>query len=261
MQKINIHEFLVLGQHLAVLKQIEPNEALGNDWLRLYRASWALEEIRTKNVGGLKTCIGAVAALINAIHRIVPSDIGEINFDEIRTKKVGEWLTGDVHTRVYALETLLEEELKIANTYSIDQKAAYLTSDLLDHPLRILPESVAAKLSEQSRKDLAAAVRCFVLDSPTASGFHLMRCIESALLAYLKKVTGNSPPRARNWGVYLQQLERSGQADQKLTGLLKHVKDAYRNPVSHPDVFLDEDEVMTLMGVAVSVLTQLTRQT
>ncbi len=57
----------------------------------------------------------------------------------------------------------------------------------------------------------------------------------------------------RNWGAYIKNLNASG-ADKKITGLLDHIRDNFRNPVFHPEETLSSEEAQVLLGVCTSAI-------
>jgi hypothetical protein len=66
----------------------------------------------------------------------------------------------------------------------------------------------------------------------------------------------NIPVPQQNLGSYIAALIKAG-VDQKITGLLSHLKDTYRNPLMHPEMSLTVDEADSLFQVAQSALTMM----
>jgi len=119
-----------------------------------------------------------------------------------------------------------------------------------------LPPSIVSDIPEV-KSDFDQAGRCLLFDNSTAVGFHLMRAIETAIYSYLKVLTAQGlPVKSRNWGVYIKVLAKAG-ADAKAIGTIQHIKDAYRNPILHPEVTLSPEEAQALFGLAVSAIIQI----
>jgi hypothetical protein len=74
---------------------------------------------------------------------------------------------------------------------------------------------------------------------------------------YYTKLSGKSlAAKKRNWGAFIKVLDEHG-ADKKVTGFLTHIKDIYRNPIVHPEVWLSSDEALSLFTVCLSAITML----
>jgi hypothetical protein len=59
-----------------------------------------------------------------------------------------------------------------------------------------------------------------------------------------------------NWGAKIQALTEAG-ADQKVTEFLTHIRKQYRNPVTHPEVVVDEHEATDLFMTALSAISMM----
>jgi hypothetical protein len=59
--------------------------------------------------------------------------------------------------------------------------------------------------------------------------------------------------------VYIKLLRDHG-AEEKVTSLLTHIKDAYRNPVLHPEENYTDEMVQVLFGVCVSAIVMIVEE-
>lgn len=110
-----------------------------------------------------------------------------------------------------------------------------------------------------SRREIAEAGRCLALDRWTACVFHLMRALELALHKWAADIGvdfQSTPVELKNWNNVLDRAERhlkelrqhakSNDRDQalqyhsELVLLVRGVKDAWRNHVSHARVTYDQ---------------------
>ena len=122
----------------------------------------------------------------------------------------------------------------------------------------MIPAPLRVKLPPQAVFDIREAGKCLAFETPTASAFHLLRAVEAMLLLYYVQVTGGAlPPRMRNWGVYINNLRKNGHADEKILEFLDHIRQSYRNPVSHPEVSMTTDDMVVLFGVATAAIVQI----
>jgi hypothetical protein len=85
-----------------------------------------------------------------------------------------------------------------------------------------------------------------------------MRAIEGVMALYYARVVGKPmPTRMRNWGIYIQALRKSPGADAKIVGFLDHIRENYRNPITHPEIVLTSDEAEILLSVGVGAIRQM----
>jgi hypothetical protein len=137
----------------------------------------------------------------------------------------------------------------------VSQKRGYATSDLVDHAEKMLPLETLAVLPHGVAADIKASGRCLAFDTPTAAGFHILRAVEAVMALYYQHLTGKElPKRNRNWGLYLQKLKTAPSHDVKIWGALDHIRDNYRNPISHPEDTLTEGQAIMLFGLSLSVI-------
>ena len=153
-------------------------------------------------------------------------------------------------------------ECQVLDTYHISKKGAYSTADLIDHAHHQVPSSVRDTLPQQTKADLDQAGKCLAFDLPTAAAFHLLRGTEAVLREYYDRVvpgTKKAAAKMRNWGVYIKLLKEHG-AEVKITSLLDHLRDAYRNPVLHPEENYTDERAQVLFGVCVSAIVMMSEE-
>ena len=169
---------------------------------------------------------------------------------------------GQPPTAAKEFETILGAECQVLDTYFISKKGVYSTADLVDHAHHHIPEPTRAQLPEQTKSDFDQAGKCIAFDLATAGAFHLLRGTEAVLRQYYEAVvpgTKKAPAKMRNWGVYIKLLSDHG-AEIKVTSLLTHLKDAYRNPVLHPEENYTDERVQVLFGVCISAIVMMVEE-
>jgi hypothetical protein len=154
-------------------------------------------------------------------------------------------------------ETIASAEVSQFSTYSVVKKLAYDTRTLLEDGQSLLPEDIRLKIPTESIEDLREAAKCMAFEVNTASGFHTIRATEAVIRLYYQEVVGPLPRiKDRNWGAYIRVLKAKG-ADPRVTGFLDHIRESYRNPISHPDQRLDAQQAQVLLGVCLSAIIQI----
>lgn len=136
----------------------------------------------------------------------------------------------------------------------LEDKGGRSVKTLWLNPLKLIDTRIIPNLSDFVVFNIMEAAKCWVVDRPTATGFHMMRCVESVLRQYKKLITGKEFQRTSKKGrVY---YEGFGTLIDELDGALKDLKDAnasfgqlefaigilrplsklYRDPLSHPEL-------------------------
>lgn len=87
-----------------------------------------------------------------------------------------------------------------------------------------------------------------------------MRSTESVLRKYYKLVTGKDADANKlDWGTCIQELKNVN-ADQKVVQLLDQIRDIHRNPLMHPEDFLDKKLALRLFDISKSAINALAEQ-
>ncbi len=258
MKRINTHTLYLLGKKLEPISRIdEDNSTFGDVQWMLFGARGQITEFLSSDTLPIKTCRQAADQLVAAINNVISHNI-QAMVQRNKAEAIDWWSLRTIKDAASRFETVLTEELAIVDTYSVTQKGAYSTSDLIHNAETLFPKDVQGKIPPISIQDIREAGKCLAFETPTAAAFHVLRSVESVILAYHQKVLGNPPlTRMRNWGVYINNMRKSGLADAKILDFLVHIKDNYRNPVSHPDAVLTIDEVLVLIGVSVAAISQM----
>jgi hypothetical protein len=170
-------------------------------------------------------------------------------------KKVSSWEIVSLQQQYSQYKAALTGELAIIDAYFVTQKGGFDTTSLLMFGENLFPSDLSSKVPE-ALLDVREAGKCLAYDLPTSAAFHIFRAVESVIRKYHAHVTGgNSPPKQRNMGVYIKSLIASGGGTPKVIAALQQMKDLHRNPVSHPEAILTQEEALSIFGIARSVIT------
>lgn len=156
-------------------------------------------------------------------------------------------------------QTFLEKELPQLNIYYITPHRAYDMATLINRGENLLSPITLSSLADSKQeviKDIREAARALAFGFSTAVGFHLYRSLEAIIIKDYFVVLGVLPVeygKNPNLGNYINILHDKG-VDVKITSMLRHLKDHYRNPIMHPDEFWDIDNANSAIGLATSLI-------
>lgn len=257
MLRVNMYAFYDLGSRLKSALSLADNARYRDAWYGLYQARDALQVLLDSEIVPVKTCRVAAEEAVAAINQAVPLGFAEATANIDKQESVPQWVVIRIRSRIRDLQTILSAELNVLDTYSVSQKGAYSTSDLIQQAELLIPESLRGLLPVQSKLDIQQAGKCIAYDVPTGAAFHILRGTEAVIRAYYQHVTGTLPkPKMRNWGAYVKHLITSG-ADPKITGYIDHLRELYRNPVFHPEENLSPEEAQMFLGACISAICQM----
>jgi hypothetical protein len=269
MERINLPLFYQLGAHLNPLTQLDPNRATRSD---VFIAGIQVKAYMTALFEAypiLHVCRAASEQLGKAIE-VMGEWFRSASPEQLReTVQVTDFQFRAVINKAKEFEIVLSAELNVLATYLVTSKGAYSTAELIERADLILSESVRKKVPQEALEEIKQAGRCLALDSPTASGFHMMRALEAVLHQYYLAVCKPKSKKVLDsWAAYLAELkkvageeeedEKSGAAKDNLEQgdpqvkrvitFLYQIKDT-RNNIMHPELVLSADEAFGLLDV------------
>lgn len=163
----------------------------------------------------------------------------------------------EISDEAKAFEIAFVDELSAQPAYLVTPKGGYSLDTILSSPEKLFHNDLLSYVPAV-QDDIEQAAKCLAFEVPTAAAFHLFRIIESVVRTYWDFVTDKKDhPEQQNLGVYLNDLEKEDKADKKIISTLKHIKDLYRNPITHPQESLTVDTAIALFGIVNSAIIQI----
>jgi hypothetical protein len=162
------------------------------------------------------------------------------------------WEVSDVQAKLTQLETAMSLELQRHQTYLVSQIGGYSMPLLATKAEVNILEDALEVIGEQAKKDFREAGKCLAFEIPTAAGFHAMRATENVLRQYYALVVGKPIDRIE-WATCTQELKKA-KANPKVVQVLDQIRDLHRNPLMHPQDFLNMKEAISLFDIAKSAI-------
>lgn len=194
----------------------------------------------------------------------VASDLAKLLKEVIERKPFPSINLAEYRSALYLAMTFrdrLSAGLGRVFSYVLQDKGGRNVETLWKKPLLLLPVHILPHLSDFTTGNIEEAARCWILDRPTATGFHMMRAIECVLRGYSESVTGNKPHTMDKHGnvrwlgfgkivqtltIEVDDLKKKKSTFGKLElaiGILRPMCKLFRDPLSHPEIkALNEDE-------------------
>lgn len=169
-------------------------------------------------------------------------------------------------------ETLLADELARLPTYVVEPCGIFSSNALIQEAERHFPESVRTRLPEQVAREFQESGKCLAFDAFTASGFHAFRALEYVARRYHMVLHGLDSPEDIELGPlnnglrkFLAAERAGGKPDAELADLelivitLDRTRAILRNPLMHPELFLDKDQAMEVFDITKNVISWMVR--
>jgi len=149
----------------------------------------------------------------------------------------------------------LYDEIDRLNVYYVSKVDAYDTDILLSNGKAALPEITVKGMDADSIKSFEEGTRCLALKLPTSAGFQLLRAVEGVMHEFYDVLSGGAPrPKRREMGGYIDALEKLKTIDPKMVDVLRGIKNLQRNPLMHPEHFLEMYDAQITFDVAKSAI-------
>lgn len=111
------------------------------------------------------------------------------------------------------------------------------------------------RLSGITKREIEECGKCLAFERYTAVGFHILRSVENELKDYVCLLTYARPAK-RDLGYYIETL-KSHSADAKLLAALDSIRSLDRNPLMHPEDWLEKDDAIGIFNIAQVALERL----
>jgi hypothetical protein len=251
MLRVNQYAFYRLACVLHPLSEIKESVKLKDFHYPLLSSKSWLAFLLQNSLVPIVVSRQACVELKNAINSVLTPQEGE---NDIDLERELTWIeVYGITNSLSTFETVFSAELQTLDTYFVMQKLAYSTHDLIENGEKVFPADILLKLPSDIIEDVRQAGRCIAFELHTAAGYHIMRAAEKTLRIYYSLIMGK--PTEMNWGPCVTELENSNKANSKVLGVFDQIRDIHRNPIMHPDIFLEQNESLTLFDIAKSAIT------
>jgi hypothetical protein len=247
-ERLNAQYFYSLATALVPLRQLKANVSISDQFSLL----WTAERFLRAYLLNELTRPGASAAsgweLVNALDALtsVPAREEPVSFFEV----------ANISTALLTkFENNLEAEYFSKDVFIVSKKGLLSTTDLIENAEELFSKPIRERITP-AIFDIKQAGKCIAFQVSTAAAFHIFRAVEAVARLYVEVVRGTPPDdkeKRLGLGGFVKILNLNG-ADERVTNAISQLAKLHRNPTMHPDIRIDNDEVIATLGMAQSVI-------
>lgn len=253
MIELNVYFFCWLGSLLGSIQRIEPDWPLAASLQGLVNARKGLEEFKIgAPARAFPRAAGIANELLAAINDIVPP-VGT-PIPNVKAP-IQSWQVGHLKRLCDGLLVVLSDESQRSYILKVQDQRCLSSYSLVEKIEDCFPKECWELIEKPAKREFEECGKCLSLERYTASGFHALRGVECVIRQYLVKLTGDLPKK-RDWGFYIEKLEKNG-ADAKLVAILNNIRTLDRNPLMHPEDWLNIDDAVGIFTTSQAAIVRL----
>jgi len=243
---------LYLGAGLAKLERVQQGTALVFVMYDVHEARQAVQHFigNKENAMLFPETVGKLRDVLVWADVILPQNEPP---QEIRTLTDGE--VNGLAAAVNAATVTFDTETKRLFLAGLSHQRGYEPSVLVEKMQEIFSSDCWTGFSEFVKREIKECGRCLAFERYTAAGFHVLRALESMTRTYVSRCL-NAEPQKRDLGYYIDVLGKN-QANKKLIASLEEIRRLDRNPLVHPEDWLELDDAVNTLCICRTALDRL----
>ena len=255
MVEVNIFFFCWLGGLIEPLHAMLPSHPLAAHLQRLILARVGLEgfEVGGELASAFPRSGDAANELLAAINELVPPQGAHIPQQTLAAPI--DWRADRIKALCNALSGALKNEAQHSYILKVEDQRSLSSHTLVEKVENCFSPEAWAIMELQAKREFEEAGKCLAFERYTGAGFHALRGVECMIRQYIKKLSGGLPTK-RDWGSYIDVLTKNG-ADPKLIAVLDNIRSLDRNPLMHPELFLDIDDAVGIFNISQTAVVRL----
>jgi len=175
---------------------------------------------------------------------------------------------GELQLQITIFEQALALDLGHAPIYFVTPKGLYSTDRLLRLAEWAISPELRSAVSPSALRDLNQAGQCLAFGVATAAGYHALRAVEKVLREYYELATGlttipfrnGRPLEKSSMSDVINALRSSQKGDAKTLAIIDQIRELHRNPIDHPDLFLEGAEALEVFNICTGAISAMARQ-
>jgi len=241
-----------LAEDLTKLESIQADRQMGEFFRVLAIARDMVDSFLNHQQHTLfpETCEDLVEVL-QAIDAVAPPDARLIHQTHVLTSH--EVL--NIETAINRTVDTFERECAKKYIVGLEKQRALEPKTLIEEIQSAISPECWQRLSSITKREVEECGKCLAFERYTAAGFHILRGVESEVRDYVCLML-HGRPQKRDLGYYIEVL-RANSADVKLLASLDSIRNLDRNPLMHPEDWLNRDEAIGIFNTVQTALERL----
>lgn len=255
MLEIDAYSFFWIGDSLWPLRNLIPGTLVSGAWVELAIAKNALKVFAENPLEGMPHLFPNTAAkakeLSETLNELVPDNL----LTGFTDRRISELEVQDLQNAANQIAHSFKDESRHAYTLAVQDQRGYSAYILVEKIENCFSKESWQTIEQNAKREFEETGKCLAFERYTAAGFHALRAVECVIRQCIVKLTGALPTK-RDWGNYITILENNG-VDRKITAVLDNIRSLERNPLMHPEDWLDLDDALGIFTISQTAITRL----
>lgn len=253
MIELDVYYFYWLSTSLhAIETRIVANSPMRSVFQAMVMARLALEEFSGDVATAFPHTADSATELLGVINEIVPpAETSSVDLNAPIPRHYAE----RIRVLAQGIGAVLRHEGKHSYVVQVQDQRSFSAVTLVEKIENCFPPDAWAIMEPEAKREFEEAGKCLVFERYTSTGFHALRGVECLIRQYIRKLTSELPKK-RDWGHYCDVLKQNG-ADLKLIAVLDNIRSMERNPLMHPEDWLDIDDAVAIFNISQTAVVRL----
>jgi hypothetical protein len=173
----------------------------------------------------------------------------------VQDRPVTPWEATTLRSAATALTSTIRDEARHNYILCIENQRCLSAHSLVDRIENCFSVEAWSVIDKDAKREFEESGKCLGVERYTGAGFHSLRGVECVIRQFIVELTG-SLPKKRDWGHYVEVLNRNG-ADASMVAVLDNIRSLERNPLMHPEDWLDIDDAIGIFTLCQTAVTRL----
>jgi hypothetical protein len=256
MIEVDVYYFYWLSISVTLMERIKPGIALAAVIKELGYARVALGGLKegTELAKAFPQTAESAQEMLRIINSVLPEVGTELTYEQW-SREFTEFEAQRIRVLCTHLPGCLRTEGQHGYVLKLEDQRCLSSYNLNENIENCFQKGAWSVIGDDAKDEFVECGKCLAMERYTASGFHSLRGVECVIRQYIVKLTG-SLPKKRDWGSYIQTLRDNG-ADAKAIAVIDNIRTLDRNPLMHPEDWLDVDESVSIFMISQTAITRL----
>jgi len=251
MFEIDVYYFFWMAGCILPLSSIQQNVPLAAVAADLSMARLSLETFSEKAGPVFPRTSEKATSIVECINAMIPRNppLSQPN------RLITIWEATTLRNNSVALTSALLDEAKHNYVLCVEDQRCLSAYSLVEKIETCFGPDSWNAIENSAKGEFEESGKCLAFERYTSSGFHALRGVECVIRQYIVKLTGSLPLK-RDWGNYIKVLTDNG-ADPSLIAVIDNIRTLDRNPLMHPEDWLNVDEAIGIFIISQTAVVRL----